>query len=129
MSSFTSPLDARFFTEVDKVQLLAEFDYHVGSEASPDIIHVPKGFVTDLASTPFFVWSLGFPKWGRHSKAAVVHDYLYQSKLRSRAMADLIFLEAMCVLRVPLWKRILMYMAVRIIGWWGYKKNNLPENE
>lgn len=127
MSSFTNPLKVEIPT-VDgcRVILDSEFDYHFGSEDSNFVIQVPSGFQTDLASTPFFAWSLGFPKWGRYSKAAVVHDFLYQSKLVSRATADAIFKEAMLVLNVPKWKANIIYSAVRLLGWVGYKKNNLP---
>lgn len=103
-------------------KLLTAFDYHVGSEASPDIITVPAGFSTDFASTPWGFWNF-FPKSGRYSKAAVIHDYLYQSKIRSRLEADAIFLEAMGVLGVPSWQRNIMYWGVRCFGWFGYGKN------
>jgi hypothetical protein len=121
MSSFTDELDVRIQADGIRGKLLQEFNYHIGSETSPDMIHVPAGFTTDFASTPFFMW-----KTGLYSKAAVIHDYLYQSKIRSRHMADLIFKEAMIVLGVKKWKAQVMYMAVRLFGWIGYKKNNLP---
>jgi len=124
MSSFTDPLNVEIQADGVCGKLLTEFEYHVGCEASPDIIKVPAGFVTDFASTPWGTWNI-FPKLGRYSKAAVVHDYLYQSKLRSRAMADLIFKEAMGVLCVPAWQSTLMWLAVRLCGWLGYSKNNL----
>ena len=128
MSSFTNALRVEIPTSKNCLAiLLTEFDYHFGSEDSNFIIHVPSGFKTDLASTPFFAWSLGFPKWGQYSKAAVVHDYLYQSKLVDRATADAIFREAMGVLGVPRWKANVMYSAVRLFGWLGYAKNNLPK--
>ena len=124
MSSFTDPLNVEIQANGVCGRLLTEFEYHVGCETSPDIIKVPEGFVTDFASTPWGTWNI-FPKLGRYSKAAVVHDYLYQSKLRSRAMADLIFKEAMGVLCVPAWQSTLMWLAVRLCGWLGYSKNNL----
>jgi len=120
MSSFTDPLCVEIQANGVCGKLLQEFDYHVGSEESPDIIHVPAGFITDFASTPFFIW-----KTGLYSKAAVIHDYLYQSKLRSRAMADLIFKEAMIVLGVHPFKAHIFYLSVRCFGWIGYKNNNL----
>lgn len=126
MSSFTDELDVRIQADGVRGKLLCDFIYHVGNETSPDIIHVPVGFVTDFASTPFIFWAI-FPKTGVYSKAAVLHDWLYQSKIRSRAMADLIFKEAMAVLGVPRWKRDLMYWGVRCFGWLGYSTNNLPE--
>jgi hypothetical protein len=125
MSSFTDPLNVEIQADGICGKLLTEFDYHVGNEASPDIIHVPAGFVTDFASTPWGTWNL-FPKLSRYSKAAVVHDYLYRSKLRSRLESDAIFLEAMGILNVPAWQRTAMYWAVRCFGWLGYSKNNLP---
>jgi hypothetical protein len=68
-----------------------------------------------------------FPFWSRYGKAAVLHDWLYQSKIVSRAMADLIFKEAMTILKVPAWQITLMYAGVRVFGWLGYSKNNLPK--
>ncbi len=44
-----------------------------GTRAS---ITVPKGFVTDLASTPRRVWAL-YPPFGKYLSASIVHDYLY----------------------------------------------------
>ena len=120
MSSFTDPLIVEIEANGINGKLVKEFDYHVGSETSPDSIHVPIGFVTDFASTPFFIW-----KTGLYSKAAVVHDFLYQSKLRTRMEADAIFYEAMLVLGVSKWKAGLFYWAVRLFGWMGYSKNNL----
>ncbi|MFA4917129.1 MAG: DUF1353 domain-containing protein [Syntrophales bacterium] len=126
MSSFTDPLCVEILADGVCGRLLKGFEYHVGAECSPDVIKVPAGFVTDFASTPFFSWIL-FPKTGLWTKSAVLHDYIYQSKLRSRHMADLIFKEAMEVLGVPRWKRDIMYLAVRTFGFIGYSKNNLPK--
>jgi hypothetical protein len=59
------------------------------------------------------------------AKAAVVHDYLYASLglggRYSRAQADGIFREALRALGVPLWKRTLLWAAVRVggAGGWG----------
>ena len=126
MSSFTEPLQVEYMDNGVSAKILKEFDFHIGSETSPDIIHVPVGFITDFASTPFFSWSLGFAKNGRYTKAAVIHDYLYQTKLRTRLESDAVFYEAMMVLQVSKWKAGLMYWAVRCFGWLGYSKNNLP---
>ena len=125
MSSFTSPLIVSPLPDGRRWKLIEEFDYHVGSETSTWIVHVPAGFVTDFASVPWGLWNI-FPTWGKYGKGAVIHDYLYQSKLVSRAAADLIFKEAMGVLGVSEWKIDLMYWGVRTFGWLGYSKNNLP---
>ena len=124
MSSFTSPL---IVAETDRWrfwQLHRGFAYHIGSKYSKNIITVPAGFVTDFASVPRGLWNI-FPPTALYKKAAVLHDFCYQSKCVSRAMADLIFKEAMGVLGVPQWKINLMYWGVRAWGWMGYSKNNL----
>jgi hypothetical protein len=124
MSSFTSPLIVSPLPDGRRWKLVKKFTYHVGSRYSRNIIKVPAGFVTDFASVPWGLWNI-FPTTGRWTKAAVVHDFCYQSKCVSRAMADLIFKEAMGVLGVPRWKINLIYCGVRCWGWLGYSKNNL----
>lgn len=80
-----------------------------------DVINVPAGFVTDLASVPRIFWSL-MPPDGRYAKAAIIHDYLYDNALRTKREVDRIFLDGMTVLGVPKWKRTVMYWAVRLFG-------------
>lgn len=77
---------------------------------------MPRGFVTDFASSPFLVWWF-IPPWGRYGKASILHDYLYQTHKRTRKEADGIFREAMVVLKVKPWRVILMYFGVRALGW------------
>jgi len=85
------------------------------------VIVVPYDFVTDFASVPRMFWSV-IPPWGQHGKAAVIHDYLYESHDVDRFKADRIFLEAMIVLGVSYAKRTIMYRAVRMFGAGAYKK-------
>jgi len=40
---------------------------------------VDRGYITDLASTPFFIRPI-INTYGRYNSAAVAHDKLYQSK-------------------------------------------------
>ena len=60
--------------------------YVIGSTS--ERIVVPKGFVTDFASIPQPLWSLGLTPDGQYSRAAVVHDYLYWSQGCTRAQSD-----------------------------------------
>ena len=121
MSQFTEDLIMRWLPEQRKFKVFIAFDYHVGSEHSDEIIHVVEGYITDLASIPRIVrWLI--PKMGRHAQAAVVHDNCYQYHLYSQKRSDEIFLECMEVLKVPLWKRRLMYRAVRMFGGIAYNK-------
>lgn len=81
-------------------------------------VTVPEGFITDFASTPKALYSI-FPPVGIYNKAAMVHDFLYSGECPlkiERAQADLFFLQAMAVLKVPKWKRKLMYFAVKLFG-------------
>jgi len=106
-------------------QLLQGFSYRPRVAAQDEAIVVPAGFVTDFASVPREFWSLE-PPLGDAGKAAVVHDYLYASGglggRYSRAEADGIFREALGELGVPLWKRTLLWAAVRLGGAGGWRR-------
>lgn len=82
-------------------------------------IIVPANFKTDYASVPWPL-TLFFPKDGRHAIAAVVHDYLYglaRENKFSRVVADAIFLAIMKKSGVNTQKAMVMYFAVRAVGW------------
>ena len=78
---------------------------------------VPEHERTDFASVPrIFVWFL--PRYGRYTKAAILHDYLWQVAVPSglsRLDADGVFRQAMRELGVPFLRRWIMWAAVR----WG----------
>jgi len=97
------------------------FQYYTVIDGKKKYICVPKGFMTDFATIPRFLWSI-FPAWDKYGKAAVLHDYLYDYKVFDRKTCDHIFYEAMTVLRVPWWRRRLMYLAVRVFGGKYYNK-------
>ena len=96
MSAFTTPADLRMLDNYCW-QVLAAFEYHVGSYPSEEVITVPVGPITALASVPRLLWAI-FPPHGRYAKAAIVHDYLYGQGIGCKAYADQVFLEAMEVL-------------------------------
>lgn len=76
---------------------------------------VPQGFSTDFASVPRLFWGL-FPPYGRHTRAAVVHDWLYHTGRVSRADADGIFRRIMRECGVGRARRWIMYLALRLFG-------------
>lgn len=85
-----------------------------------DLIEIPAGFVTDLATIPRLLqWIVTVN--GRHRAAAVVHDWLYEKQGRPRTEADRLFREAMDDSGVRLTQRWAMWAAVRVGGWlpWG----------
>jgi hypothetical protein len=98
--------------------------YEVGEEGSGREILVHRLFETDGASIPRIFQSL-LPTWGRYSRAAVIHDYLY-NELRpggmphpeacDRRRADAVFREAMEVSGVGFITRWVMWAAVRAFG-------------
>lgn len=89
-------------------------------------IKVSSGFITDFASVPKIFWNI-LPPYGKYGKAAVLHDWLYKKGMYSKKESDIIFKEAMVVLRVDKWKINVMYYAVRWFGgkvWKKYRKNH-----
>lgn len=81
-----------------------------------DLITVPDGFITDLASVPRLARPV-VSVHGDHSMAAVVHDYLYQNRIGTRAWADMVFRQALQDVGVGTIKRYSMWAAVRVGGW------------
>lgn len=113
MSRFTTPAI---------IEMLGHYNWRVYEPFEfylSDVISVPAGFVTDLASVPRVFWTL-LPPDGKYAKAAIIHDYMYDNALRTKKEADLIFLDGMTVLGVPHWKRAIMYYAVRLFGRGNY---------
>ena len=72
-----------------------DMQFAVAAEGRPPTtIVVPRGFVTDLASTPKSIWSV-YPPFGKYLAAAVLHDYLYWKQSCARDDADKIFYQTM----------------------------------
>lgn len=96
---------------------LWELEYKYTRKYKDMIIEVPKGFKTDLASIPRFLWSF-LPPFGNYTTAAVVHDKLcvydvYDGYMK-RSVADDIFLNMMLEDGVKPKLAYLMYFAIRI---------------
>lgn len=104
-------------------------------------IQVPKGFQFDLASIPASLWSLVAPN-ALSPQAALIHDYLYRYqgqppladvepyRTYSRKEADDLFKEIME--RVPgigPVRRVLAYLAVRLLGGRAWNTNELAGGE
>lgn len=81
---------------------------------------VPEGFVTDFASVPRI--PIVYELCGdTSSEASAVHDFLYTTHPCVRSQADAILYEASAITGVPLWRRFVMWLGVRLFGWshWG----------
>jgi hypothetical protein len=94
-------------------ETLRALEYH----AKYRDFEVPVRSGTDFASVPrVFVWFI--PRYGRYTKAAILHDYLCRVEVPgggiSRIDADGIFRQAMRELGVPFLRRWIMWAAVRL---------------
>lgn len=103
-------------------KLTAPFEYH---SKRYGVIKIPTNFISDGASIPKIFYSLIGGRWtGKYVEAAICHDWLYFSQIYSRRKSDRIFLNAMKVLRVSWWKRRMMFYAVRIGGFYPWKRHS-----
>ncbi len=115
MSKFLSPLNVR---EIDdrRWEVLSPLVYESDIAGR---IEVPAGLVTDFASVPripLVYWLFG----DRAHMAAVVHDYLYQTHVHARDVADAVFYEAMAASGIGVIGRWAMWAGVRVGGWHAY---------
>lgn len=115
-SKFLAPIYGEVMDNGD-IKLTQSFQYYREGNKE-DIITVPEGFESDWASIPQAL-QLFISKVGKHSKPAILHDYLCvmnhkDKSFISRKKADEVFLEAMKIKGVNLVKRYIMYAAVRV---------------
>ncbi|MDP9295512.1 MAG: DUF1353 domain-containing protein [Actinomycetota bacterium] len=94
-------------------ELLRELNY----DGTRQNFVVPVGMGTDFASVPrVFIWFL--PQYGRYTKAAILHDYLWRRGVPGNELtlpeADAILRRAMRELGVPFLRRWIMWAAVRL---------------
>lgn len=108
----------------DYWRVLNGFKFYLDDPTEEKLVFVPAGYLTDGATVPRMFWSL-LPPWGSYGQAAVVHDILCErlaisvhgiNSTITRAQADSAFKQAMVSLKVPRWKRNVMYIAVRVFA-------------
>ena len=102
------PISAIYWRLEEEVRYIGETDEFI----------VPAGYVTDFATIPrIAVWLI--PRWGAYTKAAILHDFILTNCVPSGRVsavdADGIFLRALRELKVPPYRRALMWTGVR----WG----------
>lgn len=76
-------------------------------------ITVPKGFVTDLHSTPRILWSI-YPPHLMPIEAALIHDYGYRINLKS--ISDDFYYIALRAYGAPKQRARLFTNAVKLFG-------------
>lgn len=92
-------------------------------DGSSGTLLVPRGFVTDLASTPPAIWSL-YPPFGKYLTAAILHDYLYWRGTCTQAQADKIIYQSMRDAGVDQAAQSRFYVALRAAGEEAWKRND-----
>jgi len=115
------PQVVKSFSDDHDSMLVEDLTYFIGNSGLS--ITVPKGFVTDFASIPQSLWSLGLSPHGRYSKAAIVHDYLYWSQGCTKKQSDNILLIAMKESGVSPIQEIAIYEGVSAGGGSSWESN------
>ena len=116
MGQFSENLDLRWLKTADGTlywTLLAPLLYVTNNG---ERFVIPEGFNTDGATVPRIFWPIFPPMW-KYSKAAVLHDYLIVSGLKTFPEANELFKEAMESLDVNGFQIYCMYKAVCIYYW------------
>lgn len=110
----------KYYGDRDQFEVWVPIKYQLSNGIK---IIVPKGWVTDMASTPRFIWSI-FPPFGKYGFASVIHDYLYESPeiLVSRKFADAEFKRIMISNGVSKIVASIFYIYVYILGGINWKK-------
>ncbi len=124
MSKFLSKLEVELVNQQAAQgrgtwRLTSAFSYD--SDVATAHFEVPAGFETDFASVPripIFFMLVG----DIASEAAIIHDYLYSTKQVSRATADKVLREAAKVAGCPQWQAEILYLGVRLGGWYVWNR-------
>lgn len=107
----------------EDMDFIVEFE-----DKSTGTIRVPKGFVTDLASTPPEVWKW-YPPFGKYLTASILHDYLYWRQTCTQEEADKIIAQAMRDAKVPEADLASFYVALRLFGKKALAKNQAEKTQ
>jgi hypothetical protein len=126
MSAFTKSVRVAHTQRTEEQRMLGVLLEPIGfySGETPETaiytIEVPKGFITDGVTIPWFLWWVMAP-WGQETAAAIIHDWLYFTRQYDRKTCDLIFLEGLKVMKTPWLTRTFAYYVVRLFGGRGYE--------
>ena len=127
IAQFLTKLQVEQINE-DDWQLLSSLKYY--SLILDRELVVPMGFVTDFASVPrlpIIYWFTG----GKANAPAVLHDWFYRTGTESvsRAQADAVLKEAMEARGYWYASSWMMYLGVRVGGYWSYETRSIHSTE
>lgn len=112
----------RFKPNSRHAELVEDFTIKVNDA----VFTLRKGFDTDGASIPRFLWWFTNPWDSQVVCGAFVHDALYWSRRTSREVADAVFYAIMKKYGASFPKRFTIYLAVRCFGWIFYNFSKRP---
>lgn len=112
----------RFKSNSRHAELVEDFTIKVNDA----VFTLKKGFDTDGASIPRFLWWFTNPWDSEVVVGAFIHDALYWSRRISREVADAVFYAIMKKYGAGFPKRFTIYLAVRCFGWIFYTFSKRP---
>lgn len=102
-------------------------ELHVVISGVDQVMHwvsIPPGYYFDGASIPRWLWSfIGSPFEPDLMTAACVHDWYCDHSsecYQSRVIGDAVFFYLLTKAGVARWRRVLMYLGVRLHSFWAY---------
>lgn len=114
------PVPMKLLDDGQSFQLTEDVSFNIGSGLSALTLTIPSGYRTNLASIPPEAGILGFEKLGRHSYAALLHDWMYNAQMGFE-LANAVFYHTLRQTGVPNWRAVVMGFAVQAGGKWRYK--------
>jgi hypothetical protein len=110
-------------TNGDVFKLARSMVYFCGKRT----VKVPKGFASDGASVPQFLWSTVSPKIDHRTlAAAILHDFLYRTTPHgwTRWQADLVFVKFCRLDGLNWWRSFKAWLGVRLFGASAWNSSN-----
>lgn len=93
-------------------------------------IKIRKGFLTDGASIPKFMWfSIGHPFSPRLVAGAVPHDAIYRSRIVAKRKGDVWFVRLIRNDGLSRWDSIKCYAGLVLAGWYSWMSKTKEEIE
>ena len=122
MLQFKSPLICEALPDGKNWKLHEALIIDLGLFDVHDILKIPKDFITDFGSIPWFI-----PNWianpeGKAKRSFVMHDYLYRNQLFTQLVDDALLNEGMIVDHVNWFQRFTIYRGLRLGGFATWNK-------
>lgn len=103
------------------IQPVSGYDYHICEDmkvkVDNQLITIPKGFITDLASIPRPLWPILAPQYAGFVYPAILHDFFYRCPENvTREYADDVLYYALKEEGVSTYTAMKFWLGVRTFG-------------